>query len=148
MTAFVIGKPCGKCNGTKRYKSSRGCVACDRARKKNLTPEEKRAALARVQRWRANNRERYLKHRKEHYRFRVYGLTRDQFFAMLRAQDNLCVCCDASLRGGKETQVDHDHATGKVRGLLCLNCNIAIGMVRESTETLLRIGVYLEKHRG
>ena len=42
--------------------------------------------------------------------------------------------------------VDHDHETGKVRGLLCNGCNIAIGYAKDSPETLRRMAAYIEGH--
>jgi hypothetical protein len=40
--------------------------------------------------------------------------------------------------------VDHDHNTGKVRGLLCLNCNMVLGLVYDNTQTLLNLVAYLK----
>lgn len=42
--------------------------------------------------------------------------------------------------------VDHDHKTGKVRGVLCFNCNGALGQVRDNPDLLRRLATYLEKH--
>lgn len=57
-----------------------------------------------------------------------YGLTQEQFAALLDAQDNKCGVCQKPLedRRGKMA-VDHDHQTGAVRGLLCNHCNGALG---------------------
>lgn len=81
-------------------------------------------------------------------RFRKYGITKEHFDAMLAAQGNKREGCGAAIDGSGRTSIDHDHNTGKVRGLLCHPCNMALGIVKESVETLLRLGVYLEKHRG
>lgn len=51
---------------------------------------------------------------------RKYGLTLDQWYAHLIAQSGLCAICDVQM---VEPATDHDHDTGKVRGLLCLTCN-------------------------
>lgn len=53
-----------------------------------------------------------------------------------------CEVCGDS----KRTHLDHSHITNKVRGVLCHGCNIAIGMVKENTETLAKLINYLEKH--
>ncbi len=42
--------------------------------------------------------------------------------------------------------IDHDHATGKVRGLLCHNCNVAIGLMKDNTDLLKKAAEYLETH--
>jgi hypothetical protein len=61
---------------------------------------------------------------------------------MIEAQGGTCATCD-----GKPEHVDHDHATGKVRGVLCFNCNQALGNVRDSVETLARLRTYLRRHQ-
>ena len=49
--------------------------------------------------------------------------------AMLDFQKGVCAICKKTARNGKRLEVDHDHVTGKVRGLLCRNCNVAVGLV-------------------
>ena len=57
----------------------------------------------------------------------VYGLGRDDYYAILGEQEGRCaVCCGPSGRESGYFDVDHDHATGKVRGLLCNSCNKVI----------------------
>ncbi|MDQ1699749.1 MAG: hypothetical protein QOG34_1612, partial [Frankiaceae bacterium] len=74
-----------------------------------------------------------------HLRHR-YGLTSADVDAMIEAQGGTCATCD-----GKPEHVDHDHATGKVRGVLCFNCNQALGNVRDNAETLTRLRSYLRQ---
>jgi len=73
---------------------------------------------------------------------RRYGITSADVDAMIEAQGGTCATCD-----GKPEHVDHDHATGKVRGVLCFNCNQALGNVRDSPTTLGRLGHYLRRHQ-
>jgi hypothetical protein len=60
---------------------------------------------------------------------------------MIEAQGGTCATC-----AGKPEHVDHDHATGQVRGVLCFNCNQALGNVRDNVATLHRLGRYLRQH--
>ena len=83
-----------------------------------------------------------------------YGLTLEQEAVMLSAQGGVCVICGGKPRSvngpsGKITDfhVDHDHATDKVRGLLCSNCNRGLGMFEDSPERLRAAADYIEKHR-
>jgi hypothetical protein len=57
----------------------------------------------------------------------LYGVTEEQFQAMLKGQNNACGIC----KKVKPLGVDHNHTTGKVRGLLCQKCNHAIGLLDE-----------------
>ena len=58
---------------------------------------------------------------------------------MLAAQGGLCAIC----REAPAEHVDHDHETGQVRGLLCFNCNGALGQFRDRTDLMLRAVAYL-----
>jgi hypothetical protein len=86
-----------------------------------------------------------------HFRakLRKYRLTEDQYFGMLNAQHGLCAVC-----GQPETHstwalaIDHDHATGRVRGLLCFQCNTMIGKAKDNP-AILRAGAdYVERHKA
>ena len=71
--------------------------------------------------------------RKSHLK-RKYGLTLEAFDELLASQGGGCAIC------GKPDadNVDHDHATGRVRGILCWNCNIAIGQFEDDDDRLAR----------
>lgn len=74
-----------------------------------------------------------------------YGLTEAAYGAMLAAQGNACGICRRPIRDhGKPLHVDHDHATGRVRGLLCSPCNQALGIFGDTAEGLRRALDYLE----
>lgn len=96
--------------------------------------------------YRTKNRETILKRgRNNHYKSK-YGITLDQRDAMLVAQGNACKTCGSKDPGNKRGwQVDHCHATGKVRGVLCHPCNTGIGLARENIETLRNWISYLRK---
>jgi len=87
--------------------------------------------------------------KKDVHRLRRYKLSKDEFDAMYFEQDGACAIC----RAGGATHVDHDHACcpGEVtcgrciRGLLCDNCNLALGRFKDSLLTLARAIVYLEE---
>jgi hypothetical protein len=82
---------------------------------------------------------------------KLYGLTAQEYDALLVAQGGACKVCGAEPgihAAGKSwvrrLAVDHDHETGRVRGILCLNCNNAIGQAKESAERLRDLAEYLE----
>ena len=71
-----------------------------------------------------------------------YGLTEEAYEALLEAHDYQCAICF----GTEVLCVDHDHETGKVRGILCSRCNSGIGMLRDSLLLVQKASEYLEKH--
>jgi hypothetical protein len=78
-----------------------------------------------------------------------YGLRLGEFDELMEQQGGKCGICFASEttgRSGKPTplNVDHDHATGAVRGLLCSNCNRALGMFKDNAEYLSRAILWLD----
>ncbi|MEU4932216.1 endonuclease VII domain-containing protein [Streptomyces yokosukanensis] len=71
---------------------------------------------------------------------RNYGLTEAERDAMIVAQWALCaICPDAPA-----AHVDHCHKTGRVRGVLCFNCNSGLGLLRDDPEVVRRAAAYLE----
>ena len=73
-----------------------------------------------------------------------YGIDAAQYEQMLEAQGHKCAICGRqSCPSGKSLAVDHSHGTGKVRGLLCGNCNKAIGLFNDSKELLANAINYL-----
>jgi len=72
-----------------------------------------------------------------------YGLSKDEFNAMVEATNGLCQICH-NPPSRRSLSVDHDHATGKVRGLLCERCNLAIGNMLDDPARLRAAAAYLE----
>lgn len=87
--------------------------------------------------------------RLERYRFSKYGLTRPAFFALKKKQRSRCPICLTSFDHGdrrRRVSVDHCHATGTVRGLLCTSCNTALGLLNDSPDSLRRAIEYLRRN--
>lgn len=82
-----------------------------------------------------------------------YGMSYEQYEEMQREQDGRCAICgerettrnklDGTIRA---LHLDHCHATGKARALLCQRCNLAVGHVRDSPEICRKMAAYLEEH--
>lgn len=75
-------------------------------------------------------------------RLEKYGISRGDFDRILASQGYVCGICR---KGMENPQVDHDHGTGHVRGILCHVCNMAIGQLGDSSEGLLRAVAYLQR---
>ena len=80
-------------------------------------------------------------------RLRKYGLTHSQYESMLASQGGLCAICDEPCKTGHNLAIDHCHKTGKVRQLLCVECNTMPGKAREREDLLLKAIEYLNKHK-
>lgn len=82
---------------------------------------------------------------------RAYGVTVEQVEQMILDQDGKCAICKTTLERGKGMKkkvnaphIDHNHKTGKVRGILCHHCNVFIGHAKEDSTILIRSMAYLE----
>jgi len=74
-----------------------------------------------------------------------YGLTVQQYEEMLKSQNGLCACCGQPPPTGRRLCVDHDHKTGKIRGLLCDGCNVTTGYLESPRVELCQ--AYLARFR-
>lgn len=76
----------------------------------------------------------------------AHGITLEQFDEMLEAQGNCCALCKTTKPSGRgRYHVDHCHKAGKIRGILCHNCNTALGLFKDSTKTLATAIEYLNR---
>lgn len=83
------------------------------------------------------------------YLKRTYDITRTEYLVMLEEQNHLCKICGTEgflMKNHHRMKlvVDHCHETGKIRGLLCHNCNRALGLLKDSTSSLAAAIHYLE----
>lgn len=79
--------------------------------------------------------------RKATKRKNLYGMAPGEYEARLEAQDGVCAVCSAPQ--DEDLFVDHCHATGAVRGLLCRQCNTGVGMLGDDPDRLLAAAAYL-----
>jgi len=81
---------------------------------------------------------------KHHYK-KQYGITVEERDALLASQGGTCRTCPKVEDGwSRGWAVDHCHTTGKVRGVLCKHCNLALGHARDDAALLRRLADYLE----
>lgn len=74
----------------------------------------------------------------------TYGITLKQRAKLLVAQRNCCAICETPFALIKLTHTDHDHVSGKVRGILCQRCNVGLGMLRDDVAILNKAIKYVE----
>jgi hypothetical protein len=126
------------------------CHACNRAWAKERYERDPDAARAR-QRARAARRVASGAPRPPSYwpsRLKRYGITPADYERMLAEQAGCCAICGSDQPGGRGVRfhVDHDHDTGRVRSLLCHSCNVGLGHLGGTPESLRRALRYLEEH--
>jgi hypothetical protein len=77
----------------------------------------------------------------------LYGIGLPHYEELLHAEEGRCAICARPPRGKRLLDVDHDHDNGRVRGLLCGNCNRAIGLLDENPELFDRAKEYVFRFR-
>ena len=90
--------------------------------------------------------DRKRKQRDAYYR-RTYGISADAVDAMLDEQGGGCAICGSRPDRPASLHLDHDHLTGTLRGILCIDCNHGIGKLRDDPELLARAVGYLRRTR-
>ena len=135
------------------------CKDCNLKAKQTRYLADPAAAKARVKRWQQANPERVnasqrlrrstpeakLRERAGHL-MRKYGMTIEQYDAMLETQGGGCFICSRPTREDISLHVDHDHSTGKVRGILCFRCNNALADFGEDPDILRKAASYVSWH--
>lgn len=80
------------------------------------------------------------------YQCERVGITIEQREEQLKKQNNKCAVCGVDFNQLKRRPaIDHDHITGKFRGLLCTNCNTSLGLLKENREIILNLLSYLKE---
>ena len=92
----------------------------------------------------------YRKTRNEHYWRNLrnkYGLSQDEFFGLLDMQEHSCALCKDPFKSLRQPNlhIDHCHETNQVRGLLCMKCNVGLGMLGDNVEGLTRALAYVKE---
>lgn len=78
---------------------------------------------------------------------RLYGLTFEEYNSLLESQGFKCAMCGGNNPDGSSLCVDHDHSSGLVRELLCKNCNVALGNLRDDPQLCIKAAEYLSRHK-
>jgi hypothetical protein len=112
--------------------------------------KEKIEEYKRVYRNDTVRRERSKAYHRARFLRESFNMTVDDYMVMFQEQDGKCAICGSeTISNGnrKNFCVDHDHATGRVRGLLCHNCNVSVGLMKDSPSLLRKAATYLESFK-
>lgn len=120
---------------------SRKCKTCSNARSSAYAKANRKALNAKqLARYHANKDRYHDYHLKRHY-----GMTKGEYALMFEAQGGRCAICGSTNPSTrtKRLDIDHCHETGRIRGLLCGNCNRGIGYLKHSINVLQSAIKYL-----
>jgi hypothetical protein len=135
------------------------CKSCTASYRKRRYAENREQEIERVGRWQRENAERLRAYRREYNKRperkaamrelhlkRTFGMTQAEYDAMLERQGGVCAICFRPPPDGISLHVDHEHATGRIRGLTCFPCNNALGLLQEDPARFARLAGYLDEH--
>lgn len=89
--------------------------------------------------------EKAKKHQRTSRLRKMYGMTNECYRKLYESQNGKCAVCEKDIEYiDKHTHIDHCHITNKIRGLLCHNCNTALGLLKEDKQIMSNLIRYLE----
>ena len=112
------------------------------------TEKGKIASRKAANQWRENNPEKVKKYRKITELRKKYNLSYEDWLKLWEKQNGRCAICGRFFDKPSNACTDHNHKTGKVRGLLCPNCNSALGFLNDDVDLMLKAAVYLRFIEG
>jgi len=95
----------------------------------------------------AQFRSKYPTYNLDWCRKKAFGISRNDVLILLEAQDYKCIGCLRRFGDSLREHVDHCHSTGKIRGLLCRDCNVGIGTLGDDPARLIRLSKYISRHK-
>lgn len=130
----------------------RSCRACATLRAVSYKEKKKKNSKKRRENPELYEKDkRRMKERARERRLEIYGITENDFLNMVKIQDYKCAICGNQFdmeNPHKTCNIDHDHKTNIVRGLLCNSCNLGLGKFKDNQELLIRAGEYLQGKRA
>lgn len=97
--------------------------------------------------YRKNNPDKYKKMEFTRKLFRKFKITEEVYYNMYKEQNYGCKVCKAKKSlSGRNLAVDHCHKTGKIRALLCNECNTSLGLLKEDINIIMALAEYIKVH--
>lgn len=128
------------------------CARCKEAKSASEFHKNRRVKDGLQRQCRACAASEYQRYMNDKWIERTYGITGEEYQQMLTSQNGRCAICSRTPQetgrrrnGSQRLSVDHDHASGRVRGLLCASCNTMLGMARDEADVLRSAAEYLSQ---
>ena len=123
------------------------CKQCARGKTKEWTLKNKDYVKSKKGEWEKKNPERARQIALRGILKFSYNMTLEQYDSLLTKQDFVCaICHKINNIQGRRLEVDHDHKTGKIRGLLCNGCNVGIGAFSDDMDLMAKAVQYVNKY--
>lgn len=122
------------------------CKDCCRSKTKKWRQDHKDVAIKHSVKWQNSNKERVKLTSQKYLLKKKFGLSIEEYNKKLDQQNGLCALCNKECKSGRNLAVDHNHKTGKIRGLLCGNCNMGLGSFYEDKNLLSLAIKYLSNY--
>ena len=94
--------------------------------------------------YRKNNPEQVKESQRKNH-LKKYNLSHEDWLKMWESQDGRCAICGEPFARQSDACVDHNHETGEIRGLLCMQCNVGLGSFNDNPKLIIKILKYLRK---
>lgn len=155
MCSILLTKTCTKCkqnkpsnkfntNNRNRSKLHSICKDCSRKYNHNRYKQNKSKILKLCKKYCLDNKDKISLRTKSRALKRNFNITQEEYDEMLKQQDNTCAICNTDkCSTGRSFAVDHSHTTGKIRGLLCFNCNAGLGHYMDDPGLLIIAAEYI-----
>jgi hypothetical protein len=101
-----------------------------------------------TRKWQNKNKEKMKMHGIKYNLKKKFDMSLSEYDNIYSLQGGVCAICGKTNKNGNRLSVDHDHKTGKIRELLCANCNIVLGYAHDDRNVLFKMIEYLNKHCG
>ena len=139
---------CKKCYSsyTKKYRklNSKTYTQYQKEYHKRYQKENKTRLKQQRQQYYQDNIKYYKTVNKKNRLLREYGISLNKYHNMLQQQDCRCAICN---KRNKQLVIDHNHKTGKIKGLLCNKCNSGIGFLQDSVHIINKARIYLQNDK-
>lgn len=134
-------KKCNSCKqekeATEFYAKKYSCISCVSLHNKK---------------WREANKEKKKTLNRDWWYKNTYGISYDEFMSLSQKQNNKCKICSVNLvfegKSKESAVLDHNHATGKIRGVLCNACNVALGHFKDNIDAINNAIRYLKENEN
>jgi hypothetical protein len=156
LKRYFTGEPCIHGHIAERATVNCMCLACAKQRSRNRRSANPELERQKLREWREKNPKKTAAQRQRTYRrtfagrarnWKRHGINIEGAVRALESHGGRCESCGSGHVSRKKIGwiIDHDHSSGRIRGVICNSCNVILGMARDSSEHLQKVIAYLAR---